>query len=720
MLKSFFKQIFLPLAIIGLCIALLYSAYNDVKKETINQLNIEQLTHAKQAANGIQMFFGEYDVLLTYLVSQNSVINFDDNGKKLIDILYNSHAPEIQAITRIDEKGKIIYTIPNNSKFMGADISHQEHVQRLLKTHQRVVSDIFETVQGYRSIAYYVPVFKDGLFKGGLAILIPFENLAKNYLRNIKVRKSGFAWTISQKGIVIYSPFQEQNNQNVFSLFASSPTLISILNKAVKGESGSELYTWTNPGSPKSATGNICVVYYPVKIADRFWSIIVTTPEVEALSTMKEFITKWMIIVFLLIMGSSFYLYYIIKVRAILKEEIKRKKAEEALRQSEQKFKTLFQTAGDAIFLIELDGQILEVNNYASEKFGYTREEFLHKTMLELNLPSNSEKVLYRLNLIKEIGELSFETIYKSKTDEHIPVGVNVRLIDYEDRRVALSIVRDISLKKKEEEELIRAKDEAEKASRLKSEFLAQMSHEIRSPLNVVVGFAQILRDDLKEHMTDEMLNSFKGIDAAGKRIIRTVELILNMSELQTGMYESAPKEFDLAKDVLEDIFDEYEIAARKKGLGFQLLKNTNNTIVSADLFSTSQIFVNLIDNAIKYTLEGTIEVIVSRNHKDELIVTVSDTGIGISKEFLPKLFEPFTQEQQGYSRKYEGTGLGMALVKRYCEINGVDIRVETDKTMGTKFILCFLNKRYSTPEQALDSFSAASCGVLNPEENKS
>lgn len=693
MLKSFFKQIFLPLAIIGLCIALLYSAYNDVKKETINQLNIEQLTHAKQAANGIQMFFGEYDVLLTYLVSQNSVINFDDNGKKLIDILYNSHAPEIQAITRIDEKGKIIYTIPNNSKFMGADISHQEHVQRLLKTHQRIVSDIFETVQGYRSIAYYVPVFKDGLFKGGLAILIPFENLAKNYLRNIKVRKSGFAWTISQKGIVIYSPFQEQNNQNVFSLFTSSPTLISILNKAVKGESGSELYTWTNPGSPKSATRNICVVYYPVKIANRFWSIIVATPEVEALSTMKEFITKWMIIVFLLIMGSSFYLYYIIKVRAILKEEIKRKKAEEALRQSEQKFKTLFQTAGDAIFLIELDGKILEANNYASEKFGYCREELLSKTMLELNLSSNSKAALNRLKLLKEIGQLSFETIYKSKTDEHIHVGINVRLIDYEDRRVALSIVRDISLKKKEEEELIRAKDEAEKASRLKSEFLAQMSHEIRSPLNVVVGFAQILRDDLREQMTDEMLNSFKGIDAAGKRIIRTVELILNMSELQTGMYESAPKEFDLAKDVLEDIFDEYEIAARKKGLGFQLLKNTNNTIVSADLFSTSQIFVNLIDNAIKYTLEGTIEVIVSRNHKDELIVTVSDTGIGISKEFLPKLFEPFTQEQQGYTRKYEGTGLGMALVKRYCEINGVDIRVETDKSVGTKFILCFLNK---------------------------
>lgn len=692
MLKYIFRQIFLPLAIIGMCIALLYSAYHDVKKEMINQLNIEQMTHAKQAANGIQLFFDEHDVLLTYLANQNSIINLDDKGKKLIDILYNAHAPEIQAITRIDEKGKIIYTIPNNSKFVGTDISHQEHVQKLLEKHQRVVSDIFETVQGYRSIAYYVPVFKDGLFKGGLAILIPFEKLAKNYLRNIKVRTSGFAWTISQKGTIIYSPFQEQNNLNVFRLFASSPTFISILNKAVKGESGSELYTWADPAAPESEERNICAVYYPVKIADRFWSVIVATPEDEALYTMKEFINKWIIIAFLLIIGSLFYLYYILKVRSILKEDANRKKAEEALRRSEQKFKTLFQTAGDAIFLIELNGKILEANNYASEKFGYCREELLSKTILELNLPSNSNAALNGLKLLKEIGQLSFESIYITKTSQHIPVGVNIRLIDYEDREVALSIVRDISLKKKEEGELIRAKEEAEKASKLKSEFLAQMSHEIRSPLNVVVGFSQILRDDLKEQMTDEMLNSFKGIDTAGRRIIRTVELILNMSELQTGVYESIPDTFDLVEDVLEIIFIEYELAAKKKGLEFRILKNSNNTIVTADLFSTNQIFANLIDNAIKYTSKGAVEVIINMNHKNELAVIVSDTGIGISKDFLPKLFDPFTQEEQGYTRKYEGTGLGMALVKKYCELNNVEIQVESEKNIGTKFTLCFQN----------------------------
>lgn len=688
-MRSLFKQIIVPLVILVFCIILLYSAYNDVRKETINQLNIEQLTHAKQAANGIQMFFGMYDMMLTYLVSQNSVINFNDKGKNLIDIFYNSHS-EIRAITRIDENGKIIYTVPRNPKFIGADISQQEHVQRFLKTHQKVVSDIFEAIQGYRSIAYYLPVFKNGIFKGGLAILIPFESVAKNYLRNIKVRQSGFAWAVSQKGVVIYNPFSGHTNKNVFDLFADSPKLISILRKATNGEYGSGFYSWNKRNLTGVGFGNISTVYYPVKIADRLWSIIIATPEVEALSTMKEFINKWVILVFLLTLGASIYLYYVLKARAILKEEIKRKKAEEALRQSEQKFKTLFQTAGDAIFLLELDGKILEVNNYASEKFGYTREEFLDKTIQELNLPSNSENVLNRLNLLKEIGELSFENIYESKNGEHIPVGVNIRLIDYEDRKVALSIARDISLKKKEEEELIRAKEEAEKASRLKSEFLAQMSHEIRSPLNVIVGFIQLIRDDLNEHLNEEMIVSFKGIDTAGKRIIRTVELILNMSELQAGMYESTRKEFDLAKDVLCNIFSEYEIAARKKGLNLYLYNNTDNTLVYADYFSTLQIFVNLIDNAIKYTHEGKVEINIDRNSGDELTVEVSDTGIGISKDFLPKLFDPFTQEDQGYSRRYEGTGLGMALVKRYCEINRVNIQVQTDKNIGTKFSLCF------------------------------
>ncbi len=687
---NFFKQIIFPIIIILLCIVLLYSAYYDVRKETLNQVQIEQMTHTRQAETGIRLFFEDYKSLLEYMATKPSIVNVTNDGKELMRHIYNGHPSEIRAITRIDESGKIIFTVPYNASFIGRDISYQEHIKKFLTTHEETLSDIFDAVQGYRTIAYYLPVFEKGVFRGGIAVLIPFETISKNFLSNIKIRKTGAAWTISHNGIVIYSPNSKYNNKNVFDIFKNSPSVISMLKKATSGEAGFGLYKWSLAEERIGSYKDVLINYFPLKVADQFWTILVTVPENEALSTMKNFMGKWVIIIFLLIVGSSVYLYYVNKAHAVLREETKRIKAEEALRQSEQKFKTLFQTAGDAIFLLELDGKIIEINDYAINKFEYSRDEFLKLTSLDLNLRENKEDVKLRLQMLIEKGELYFESVYLTKSGTKIPVGVSIRLIEYEDRRVALSIARDISLKKREEEELILAKEEAEKASKLKSEFLAQMSHEIRSPLNVVVGFTQLLREDLRHHLTDEMLTSFKGIDAAGKRIIRTVELILNMSELQTGMYESYKTEFDLLKDVIENVFKEYEIAARLKGLNISLSLESDDTVIYADYFSTCQIFVNLIDNAIKYTPSGSIDIKIKKDKNGKLLVTVSDTGIGISNEYLPKLFEPFTQEEQGYSRKYEGTGLGMALVKRYCDLNSIAISVETLKGAGTKYSLLF------------------------------
>ncbi|PKL84303.1 MAG: hypothetical protein CVV24_00395 [Ignavibacteriae bacterium HGW-Ignavibacteriae-3] len=695
---SFFKQIFLPLVIIAICVILLYSSYEDVRKETIHQLNNEHVTHARQAATGIKLFFEDYNILLNFMAKQNSIINLTGDGKSLIEAFYKSHTPEIKAITRIDENGRIIHTVPYDPKFIGADISYQTHIKKFLSSRSYVLSDVFDAVQGYRSIAYYVPVFKNGLFKGGIAVLIPFEELSKNYLGNIKVRETGAAWTISQSGAIIYSPFPEYNNKNIFDLFKNSPSMNLMLKNATAGKTGSDFYSWVNPGiHTAEEEENVYITYYPIRAADQYWSIIISTPEREIVGTMRVFMNKWFIIVFLLILGTSIYLYYILKARAVLKEEMKRKKAEEALRQSEQKFKTLFQAAGDAILLHELDGRIIEVNNYAIDLLGYTRKEFLKLTNFELNLPVNSEQVIERRKLLEERGELYFETIYRTKNGSHIPVSISKRLIDYDDRKVALSIIRDISAKKKEEEDLIHAKEEAEKASRLKSEFLAQMSHEIRSPLNVVVGFTQLLRDELQGTIPEDISESFKGIDTAGQRIIRTVEMILNMSELQTGMYESTRVYFDLVEDSLRKIYSEYEIAARKKGLLISLSVKASDTHLYADLFSTGQIFVNLLDNAIKYTHTGDILITVDRDDKDNLTVSIADTGIGISEEYLPKLFDPFTQEEQGYSRKYEGSGLGMALVKRYCQINNIDIEVDSAKGVGTKYLLHFSNNSGSS-----------------------
>jgi PAS domain S-box-containing protein len=238
--------------------------------------------------------------------------------------------------------------------------------------------------------------------------------------------------------------------------------------------------------------------------------------------------------------------------------------------------------------------------------------------------------------------------------------------------------------------DLEKAKEQAEVSARLKSEFLAQMSHEIRSPINIIYGSLDLIKEDVKDKASEDLLRLFAGIDSATKRITRTIDLILNYSELQANTYSPNFKTLDLMDDIIESIVAEYRRAAESKGLSLKFNSNLEDAKVKADEYSLTQIFVNLVDNAIKYTMEGAVEIEVTRNAENQLVVKVKDTGIGMSEEFLENIFEPFNQEEIGYTRSFEGNGLGLALVKKYCEINNADISVESKKGVGTTFTVVF------------------------------
>ncbi len=240
------------------------------------------------------------------------------------------------------------------------------------------------------------------------------------------------------------------------------------------------------------------------------------------------------------------------------------------------------------------------------------------------------------------------------------------------------------------EEELLKAKINAEESEKLKSHFLAQISHEIRSPINSILSFTNLVKEEVREKIDPELKSSFEIIESAGNRITRTIDLILNMSEIQTNTYEYIPRKVDIYEEILIPLASEFKTVALAKGLEFKLTKNSNNTIKNLDPYTVMQIFANLIDNAIKYTNKGKVEVEISKDKKRNLIVSVIDTGIGISSKYLPKLFIPFSQEEQGYSRKFEGNGLGLALVKNYCELIKADISVKSKKNAGTTFSVHF------------------------------
>lgn len=240
-------------------------------------------------------------------------------------------------------------------------------------------------------------------------------------------------------------------------------------------------------------------------------------------------------------------------------------------------------------------------------------------------------------------------------------------------------------------EELNNAKDEAEKSDKLKSEFLSQISHEIRTPINAILSSTSLIKEEFERRLDqEEYIDFFNITESASRRIIRTVELVLNMSQVTTGTYMPFKKDLDLVDDVLDNLIMQFKPLANAKQLNFNVNLDTTNTRINADEYSINQIFSNLLDNAVKYTSEGQIEVSIGRNMKNNLFVSIKDSGIGISKDFFPNLFNSFTQEYQGYTRKFEGNGLGLALAKKYCEINNADIIVDSQKGIGSEFKIVF------------------------------
>lgn len=238
-------------------------------------------------------------------------------------------------------------------------------------------------------------------------------------------------------------------------------------------------------------------------------------------------------------------------------------------------------------------------------------------------------------------------------------------------------------------EQLRKAKEEADKSNRLKTEFLAQMSHEIRTPINIIFGFTSLLKEEFDSDQIRRHQETFDSITNAGKRIMNTVDTILEMSQIQTGNIDIAPVLLDLHNDVLTNVVKDYIPFASEKGLYLNYTNDAPGSIIHADRYMIKQLFAKLLDNAVKYTVKGGVSIKLFSD-REKLCVEIEDTGIGISKEYMAMLYTPFSQEEMGYTRKFEGNGLGLAIAKKYVELNNARITVKSEKKKGTVFHVCF------------------------------
>ncbi len=364
-----------------------------------------------------------------------------------------------------------------------------------------------------------------------------------------------------------------------------------------------------------------------------------------------------------------------------------RKEAEEEI----LKLSRAVQQSPASIVIMSPEGYI----EYANPKFiqasEFAPDEIIGKrpSIFAAHALSSEEKKLI-WNTISSGKEWKGEFRHKRKDGILYWESATISPIKLENKKIAhyLIILQDITERKLQEEQLIKAKEEAEKSDRLKTEFLAQMSHEIRTPLNNILTYTSLLKEEFEEKLPSGLESTFSVIDSSSQRLIRTIELILNLSRIQTGNFETNFSEFDIDSDLLEDLILEFYSRAKMKNLSLVYEKQTSRTMIYGDHYSLSQIFLNLIDNAIKYTEEGEIKVVICNNGNDSVCIKICDTGIGISSEYLPFLFNPFSQEEMGITRHFEGTGLGLALVKKYAEINNAEILVKSEKWKGSEFIL--------------------------------
>jgi len=238
--------------------------------------------------------------------------------------------------------------------------------------------------------------------------------------------------------------------------------------------------------------------------------------------------------------------------------------------------------------------------------------------------------------------------------------------------------------------ELAEARDAALEATRFKSEFLANMSHELRTPLNAIIGYSEILAEDAEDSGREDELSDLQKIRSAGKHLLALINDVLDLSKIEAGKMELHLETFEVSP-MLQEVVSTITPLVTKNGNQLEVRGAEGLGTLHADLTKVRQALFNLLSNACKFTSDGTITLAVTRQQvsgTEWFRFAVSDTGIGISPEQMKKLFQAFSQADSSTSKKYGGTGLGLLLSRRFCQMMGGDITVESVPGEGSTFTI--------------------------------
>ncbi len=375
-----------------------------------------------------------------------------------------------------------------------------------------------------------------------------------------------------------------------------------------------------------------------------------------------------------------------------IKEDITvRKVIFERLAQGEERIRFIVEATGDVLYQFNYSDDRYEYMNPAIVQLtGYTVHELnqlkLAGIVQEISLLQGHEQtdsIAAPKQIYGERGDYRVEYLIRTKTGESKWIEDH-SFPWYDDENFlkgSVGILSDITARKETENELKRAKSEAETMNRLKDVFLSNMSHELRTPLISILGYADILKDVTSDPETKDIANV---LHQSALRLTDTINMILDLSMLEVGNLYLHLNTVDIG-EVLKNVCSNYSGKTTQKGIVLHNEVAIKTHFVDADQRIIAQVLDNIVNNAVKYTSKGTIEV-SARRENEQIIVSVKDSGIGIKEEHFPIIFEEFRQVSEGLDRRFEGTGLGLNISKRFIDKMNGTIWVESEFGKGSTF----------------------------------
>ncbi len=372
------------------------------------------------------------------------------------------------------------------------------------------------------------------------------------------------------------------------------------------------------------------------------------------------------------------------KNEELLREIAERRAVEEALAESEQKYRDFYEQASEGIIINDSQGHILDVNPRILKMLGYNSDEIRGLHSRDIVHPDDAEAMSGTFRDILAGKTVRMERRFLRRDGTVITMDISGKAIG---KNRIQGMMRDVTERKLVEEELIRARQTAEAANRSKSEFLANMSHEIRTPMNGVMGMAALL---IKTDLNPEQREYAEIIYRSAELLLTVIGDILDYSKIEAGKLELECISFDLRKTV-EDVVNMQAVKIQNKEIELVcMISHDVPNLLRGDPGRLAQILINLIGNAMKFTEKGEVAVEAAKEKESESHVTlhfrIRDSGIGIPRERADRLFKSFSQIDSSTTRKYGGTGLGLAICRQLAEMMGGQIGIESESGKGSVF----------------------------------